>query len=164
MVTSVRNNKLAVRLALDPRYKVQKNGTIKKKGADGKYRTLGTERHGYQVITYKGKKLVVGRIVYAQRLLNAGYGTKFVAKYLGSTVVERENGFSLDDHDNNLRGRSPGQVKREKTKRLTRKQIDRMVDLFCAGYSVAKIARRFRRKISRSHISRVIRKELGAGA
>jgi hypothetical protein len=164
MITSTKNNKLAVQLALDSRYKVQKNGVIKKKGSDGKYQTLGSERHGYQVITYKGTKLVVGRVVYAQRLLTLGYSPIFASKYLGATVVQRENGISLDDRNNNLRGRNPGQVKREKTKRLTRNQIDRMVALFCAGNSVAKIARRFRRKISRSHISRVIKKELGVTA
>jgi transposase len=161
MITSIQNNRLAVKLALDPFYKVQKNGIIKKKGADGKYRTLHGERHGYRIVVYKGKKLVVGRVVYAQRLLETGLSAKEVSERLGKIVVERKNGVSLDDRLNNLAGKSPGKVRRGKMKRLSKEQIELMVKLFRSGHSVAKIARRFRRKISRSHLSRIIKRELG---
>ena len=160
--SKVRNNQLAVKLASDRRYKFQKNGVIKKLGSDGKFREVGTERHGYNVLTYKGKKIVVARAITAKELLNLGYAPEVAAEILGRRVVVRKNGKSLDDRIKNLYATYPSYVVREEgTKRLSQKQVDRMVELFFDGFSVAKIARRFRRKISRSHVSRVIRRELG---
>lgn len=161
MIAKVRNTKLAVRLARDPNYKVQKNGVIKKRGSDGKFREVGSERHGYQVVTYKGVKLVVGRVVMAKELLRS-YGQPFATKFLYKNRVLRKNGISLDDSRVNVTFTAV-RTKR-KVKALSQAQIDRMVNLFCEGYSVAKIARRFRRKISRSHLSRIIKRELGVVA
>lgn len=158
--SKTQNNKLAVQLATDSRYKIQKNGTVKKRGSDGKFRLVGTTRHGYNVVTYKGKKIVVARAIAAKKYLDAAFTKEFVTNYLAEMSVFRKNGNTLDDSRKNLTSITP---KREVTKRLTRKQIDRMVELFCDGYSVAKIARRFRRKISRSHLSSVIKRELGLG-
>lgn len=156
--SKARNNKLAVKLATDSRYKIQKNGAIKKLGSDGKFREVGTTRHGYNVVSYKGKKVVVARAVYAKKLLELGYDQTQITGFLYARPIFRKNGVSLNDAAKNLTGYNPG---REPSKRLTRKQIDRMVELFCEGFSVAKIARRFRRKISRSYISSVIKRELG---
>lgn len=161
--SKIRNNKLALQLATDRRYKIQKNGTVKKLGADGKFRTVGTTRHGYNVVTYKGKKIVVARAIAAKAYAEAGYSTEFILGTLSQRVVVRKNGTSLDDRRVNLVDLYPSRVPREETKRLTRSQIDRMVALFCEGYSVAKIARRFRRRINRSHVSTVIKRELGIG-
>jgi len=156
------NNKLAVQLATDRRYKIQKNGVIKKLRSDGKYAEVGTERHGYNVVSYKGTKIVTARAVAAKILVELyGFDTSTAAQELQKYVMLRKNGTSLDDSMKNLRAVLPKQLTRGVTKRLSQKQIDTMVGLFCEGYSVAKIARRFRRKISRSHVSRVIRKELG---
>lgn len=157
--SKARNNKLAVKLATDSRYKIQKNGAIKKLGSDGKFREVGTTRHGYNVVSYKGKKVVVARAVYAKKLLELGYDQTQITGFLYARPIFRKNGVSLNDAAKNLTGYNPG--REEGTKRLSRKQIDRMVALFCEGYSVAKIARRFRRRISRSHISSVIKRELG---
>ena len=159
--SKARNNKLAVKLATDGRYKIQKNGAVKKLGSDGKFREVGTTRHGYNVVSYGGKKVVVARAAYAKKLLDLGYDKAQITGFLSARSIFRANGVSLDDTSKNLSGIA---TTRETTKRLSRKQIDRMVDLFCEGFSVAKIARRFRRKISRSHISRVIKRELGVEA
>jgi hypothetical protein len=162
MIAKVRNTKLAVSLARDSNYKVQKNGVIKKKGADGKFRTVGSERHGYQVVNYRGVRVVVGRVVRALRLLDFGYSSERTTELLLNNRVFRKNGVSLDDSYSNVRF---GRTKlTRKAKTLSRTQIDKMVALFCEGYSVAKIARRFRRKISRSHLSRIIKRELGVTA
>lgn len=156
--SKARNNKLAVKLATDNRYKFQKNGAVKKLGSDGKFREVGTTRHGYNVVSYNGKKVVVARAAYAKKLLELGYDKAQITGFLSARSIFRTNGVSLDDSAKNLSGIP---TSRESTKRLSRKQIDRMVELFCEGYSVAKIARRFRRRISRSHISSVIKRELG---
>ncbi len=157
--SKARNNKLAVKLATDSRYKIQKNGSVKKLGSDGKFREVGTTRHGYNVVSYGGKKVVVARAAYAKKLLDLGYDKSQITGFLYERPIYRKNGVSLNDSAKNLTGYNPG--REDGAKRLTRKQIDRMVDLFCEGFSVAKIARRFRRRISRSHISRVIKRELG---
>lgn len=162
--SKARNNKLAIQLATDGRYKIQKNGTVKKRSADGTYRAIGTTRHGYNVVTYKGKKVVVARAIAAKRYIDAGYTAESTLVNLSRVVVHRKNGTSLDDRQANLRNLYPTLVPREETKRLTQKQKDRMVELFCEGFSVAKIARRFRRRISRSHVSKVIKRELGVEA
>lgn len=154
------NNRLAVKLATDSRYRFQKNGVVKKIGSDGKFRVVGTERHGYNVVTYLGTKIVVARVYAAQEMLEVGFTPDGAAIALKNFVVERVNGISLDDRKTNLYVARPSEIKREDTKRLTQKQIDRMVELFFDGFSVAKIARRFHRKISRSHVSRIIRREL----
>lgn len=163
MATSkVRNNILALKLASDTRYKFQKNGVIKKRGADGKYREVGTERHGYRVISYQGTKIVAARAIAAKYYLDEGkYSVEDVLSVLATRVLVRRNGVSTDDRRTNLVDLYPRFVSRNETKRLSRRQIDRMVELFTEGFSVAKIARRFRRRISRSNISRVIRRELG---
>lgn len=163
--SKVHNNKLAVQVATDRRYKVQKNGTVRKLRSDGKYHVVGTTRHGYNVISYKGKKIVTARVIRALMFLEYGYRPESVVDLLNDTVVVHENGVSLDDRRANLAGAYPGGIRREGTvKRFTQKQKDRMVELFCEGFSVAKIARRFRRKISRSHISKIIKHELGVEA
>lgn len=159
--SKVRNNQLAVQLASDTRYKVQKNGAIKKRGSDGKFREVGTTRHGYNVVSYKGKKVVVARVLYAKNFLDNGYERKDIANAMLTRRIFRKNGISLDDSRKNL---STFNYNQEPAKRLTRKQIDRMVELFCEGFSVAKIARRFRRKISRSYLSTIIKRELGVEA
>lgn len=160
--SKAQNNKLAVTVAASSRYKIQKNGVIKKLMSTGKYRAIGTERHGYNVITVGGKKIVTARILAAKEYLQRGYSPQQIVTILNNKVVVRRNGKSLDDRKANLAAvNSTASIRKETTKRLTQKQIDRMVELFFDGYSVAKIARRFRRKISRSHISRIIRKELG---
>lgn len=159
--SKARLNKLAVKLASDSRYKFQKNGVVKKRSSDGKYREVGTTRHGYNVISYGGTRVVTARAIIAKLLLDAGHSANSIEVTLNARSVYRKNGFSLDDKLTNLVPHNPG---RSESKRLSRKQINRMVDLFCEGFSVAKIARRFRRKISRSHISRVIKRELGVEA
>jgi hypothetical protein len=162
MITSSRNNFLATQLAQSKLYKVQKNGVIKKLSSDGKYRIVGTERHGYNVVTYKGVKLVTARALAAKAMFLKGYGTQTITNVLKQIVVARKNGISTDDKITNLQAVQAGHVARRAPARpLNRKQISKMVALFCAGYSVAQIARRFRRKVSRSHISALIRKELG---
>lgn len=161
--SKTRNNKLALELATDRRYKIQKNGTVKKLGYDGKYREVGTTRHGYNVVSYKGKKIVVARVIVAKKYYDLGVSTPNILGLLSKEVVVRKNGVSLDDRTKNLYDTLPSLVSREETKRLTRKQIARMVELFYEGYSVAKIARRFRRKTSRSHVSTVIKRELAFG-
>jgi hypothetical protein len=155
------NNRLAVKIATDSRYKFLKNGTIKKLGSDGKYRAIGTERHGYNVITYAGTKLVTARVLVAKGLIDAGFDATSAVDFLNRKIVAHVNGNSLDDSRKNIYTTRPSLLEREKTKRLSQKQIDRMIELFFDGFSVAKIARRFRRKISRSNVSRVIRRELG---
>lgn len=159
--SKARNNKLAIQLATDSRYKIQKNGTVRKRTATGTYRAVGTTRHGYNVVSYKGKKVVVARAIAAKKYLDSGFTKEFVASYLSEMSIFRRNGVSLDDSRKNLTAIAPT---RETTKRLTRKQIDRMVELFCEGFSVAKIARRFRRRISRSYLSSIIKRELGVEA
>jgi len=160
--SKARNTKLAVKLASDRRYKFQKNGTVKKLGSDGKFREVGTERHGYNVLTYRGTKIVTARALVAKLYLDRGFAPKAATDLLLQSVVVRKNGKSLDDRINNLASLSPFLVPRVKAaKRLSQKQIDRMIELFFEGFSVAKIARRFRRKVSRSYVSTIIKRELG---
>ena len=64
--SKTQNNKLAVTVAASSRYKIQKNGVIRKLMSTGKYRTIGTETHGYNVITVGGKKIVTARILAAK--------------------------------------------------------------------------------------------------
>jgi hypothetical protein len=154
--TSARNDKLILQMLRDPRYKIQVNGVIKKMNNKGKFERIGWERHGYTAVTYKGATLVAGRVVYAK----TNIGTDIFGKQrLAQKSVNRLNGKSLDDSANNLS--TVVGLQRKKAKRLSRQQVDKIVALFCEGNSVAKIARRFRRKISRSHLSRIIRRELG---
>lgn len=160
MVAKTTNTKLAVRLARDVNYKVQKNGSIRKKGSDGKYRPVGWERHGYKVVNYKNKYVVVGRVVLAKYLLDLGYDAKATVGYLNQKRVFRKNKVSLDDSLKNVTLRKL--TSKRKLKPLTEAQIRKMVILFCEGHSVAKIARRFKRKISRSYLSRIIKRELGS--
>ena len=159
-MSKVRNNKLALKLAADRRYKIQRNGVIKKLGSDGKFREVGTERHGYRVVTYNGTKLVIARVMAAKGLTNSNVDTKQAIKALNTKLITRKNAITTDDRAVNLGVALPGRVKREVTKRLSQKQIARMLELFFDGFSVAKIARRFHRRISRSHVSKLIKREL----
>lgn len=153
-------NRMAVKAAADKNYKFQRNGIIKKRFADGKFRKIGSTRHGYNVFTYRGYKLVSARVLVAKGLLDAGHSVESAVEFLNRKVVARVSD-TLDDSRRNLYTTRPHLLKREDVKRLSRTQIDKMVNYFCEGYSVAKIARRFRRKISRSHVSKVIKRELG---
>lgn len=154
-------NRMVVRAATDKNYKFQKNGIIKKRFVDGKFREIGSTRHGYNVFTYRGYKLVSARVLVAKGLLDSGFSVEGAVEFLNRKVVVRRNGETLNDSVNNIYTTRPAYVPRDKVRRLSQKQIDRMVELFFDGNSVAKIARRFRRKISRSHVSSVIKRELG---
>lgn len=154
-------NRMVVRAATDKNYKFQKNGIIKKRFANGKFREIGSTRHGYNVFTYRGYKLVSARVLVAKGLLDLGASVESVVELLNRRVVVRSNGDTSNDSVENIYTDFPAYVPRDEVRRLSQKQIDRMVELFFDGNSVAKIARRFRRKISRSHVSSVIKRELG---
>jgi hypothetical protein len=164
MVTSTQNNKLLVKLAQDRRYRFLKNGTVQKKGSDGKFRTVGSDRHGYTVVHYRGKKLVAARAIAVREALNEGANGTLISKILTNTVIFHKNRKSDDNRVVNLRPIRAGKYPKTQKRGLTADQIKKMVALFCKGYSVAKIARRFRRKISRSYISRIIKRELNVEA
>lgn len=161
MITSEQNNKLLVKLAQDKAYRFLKNGTIQKRGADGKFRSVGYDRHGYTVVRYKGKSLVAARALAVKEALNEGALPTLISNLLSNTVILHKNRKSSDNRVINLKPTRAGKYPKTKKKALSAEQIERMVALFCEGLSVAKIARRFRRKISRSHISRIIKRELG---
>lgn len=162
MVTSTQNNKLLVKLAQDRNYRFLKNGKIQKKGSDGKFRTIGSDRHGYTVIRYGGKKLVAARALAAHEALNEGATKTLISKALANTVIFHKNRKSTDNRISNLKPIAAGKYPKTQKRGLTNAQMEKMVALFCEGYSVAKIARRFRRKLSRSYISRIIKRKLGA--
>jgi hypothetical protein len=162
MIGKEANNKLAVAMARDRNYRFLKNGKIQK-FIGGKFRTIGTERHGYTVVTYKGKKLVAARVIAARKYLDLSVGNYDSQVLLNNRVIVHKNGRTLDNRVKNLVDLYPAYVPREETKRLTKAQITAMVALFKKGNSVAKIARRFKRKISRSHLSQVIKRNLEKG-
>jgi hypothetical protein len=164
MGTSTQNNKLLVKLAQDRSYRFLKNGTVQKKGSDGKFRTVGSDRHGYTVVQYRGKKLVVARAIAVREALNEGATGTLISKLLTNTVILHKNRKSADNRVVNLRPTRAGKYPKTQKRGLTAAQIEKMVALFCEGFSVAKIARRFRRKVSRSYISRIIKRELGVEA